>query len=483
MKKDKEKDEESYELTEKKENFSEWFNQIIQVAGLLDHRYPIKGCEVMLPLGTNILRRSTNMLEEMLRENGNQEVVFPLFIPENLLRKEKDHIKGFEEEVYYVTHAGKNKLDEKLVLRPTSETSMYPMFSLWIRSHRDLPLKVFQTVSVFRYETKMTKPLIRMREIMFFNESHTAHKDWEDAEKEIQSATQIYSEHFANNLALAFLISKRPSWDTFPGAVYTKAFDIIMPDGKFMQIGTVHNLGDNFSKPFNIKFKDENEDDQYVHQTCYGISTRSLAALVAMHGDDKGLVLPPKIAPTQILIIPILFKKDREKILDHCRSLVSRLKKKFRVYLDDRDDSVGSKIYDWEIKGIPIRIEIGPKEIEKNVVTLIRRYDGDKSTINEKNIEEFLENMLENIQHDMKKRADEYLKSKISMTRDKEDVLSVIKDKKIARVNLCENSDCAKKLEEETGASFIGDEKAREKLVCVICGKNSKYVGYIGRKY
>ncbi len=478
-----EKDEGSYSLTEKKENFSEWFNQVIQVSGLLEHRYPIKGCEVLMPHGTDILRRSTVLLEEMLKENGNKEVVFPLFIPDSMLKKEGEHIKGFEEEVYYVTHAGKNKLDEKLVLRPTSETAMYPMFSLWVRSHRDLPLKIFQTVSVFRYETKMTKPLVRTREVMFFNESHTCHKDWGDAEAEIKAACNIYSKHISENLAVAFIPSKRPRWDTFPGAVYTRAFDLIMPDGKFMQIGTVHNLGDNFAKAFDIKFKDEKEDIQYAVQTCYGMSTRSLAAIVATHGDDKGLVLPPKIAPIQITIIPIMFKKDGEKVLNHCKDLFARLKGHFRVELDERDEPVGSKFYDWEIKGIPLRIEVGPKEMERNVVTITKRIDGEKSTVNVKNLEEFLENLLKNIQHDMKRIAEQKQKEKIQKALDKEDVIKIINEKKIAEVELCEDEKCAKKLEEETGHHYMGDEKTTEEDKCIICGKPSKYTGHVGRKY
>lgn len=478
-----EKKEESYALTEKKENFSEWFNQIIQVSGLLEHRYPIKGCEVLMPYGTDILRRSTNLLEEMLKENGNKEVLFPLFIPENMLKKETEHIKGFEEEVYYVTHAGKNQLNEKLVLRPTSETAMYPMFNLWIRSHKDLPLKIFQTVSVFRYETKMTKPLVRTREVMFFNESHTAHKDWEDAEKEVTEASTIYSKHFSENLAVAFIHLKRPRWDTFPGAVYTKAFDLIMPDGKFMQIGTVHNLGDNFAKTFDIKFKDENEEEQYANQTCYGMSTRSLAAIVASHGDDKGLVMPPKIAPTQITIIPILFKKDKERVLTHCNELFKRLKKKFRVHLDDRDDAIGSKFYDWEIKGIPLRIEVGPKEMEKNVVTITKRFDGEKSTISDRNIEDYIEELLENIQHDMRRKAEERQKNTIAPASDKEDVKRVVEDKKIAKIELCEDANCAQKLEEYTGYNYMGDDKTKENAKCIMCGNKSRYTGYIGKKY
>ncbi len=475
--------EESYALTEKKENFSEWFNQIIQVAGLIEHRYPIKGCEVLMPHGTDILRRSTNLLEEMLKENGNKEVLFPLFIPENMLKKETEHIKGFEEEVYYVTHAGKNQLNEKLVLRPTSETAMYPMFALWIRSHKDLPLKIFQTVSVFRYETKMTKPLVRTREVMFFNESHTCHKDWEDAENEVKAASIIYSEHFSENLAVPFILSKRPKWDTFPGAVYTKAFDTIMPDGKFMQIGTVHNLGDNFAKTFEIKFRDENEEVQHANQTCYGMSTRSLAAIVAIHGDDKGLVLPPKIAPIQITIIPIMFKKDGEKVLNHCKDLYARLKKYYRVELDTSDKAVGSKFYDWEIKGIPIRIEVGPKEMEKNVVTLTKRIDGEKSTISEKNLEEFIENMLENIQHDMRRAAEDKQREKIQKAVDKEDVIKIIDGRKISKVELCEDANCAQKLEQDSGHNYMGDEKTKEQAKCIMCGKQSRYTGYIGRKY
>ncbi|MFH0836648.1 MAG: proline--tRNA ligase [Candidatus Aenigmatarchaeota archaeon] len=479
----KDKEEQSYALTEKKENFSEWYNQIVKVAGLLDQRYPVKGCEVLMPFGTELLDTITEKLEHMLKENGNKKVLFPLFIPESFLKKESDHIKGFEGEVFHVTHAGNNKLMENLILRPTSETAMYPMFSLWIRSHKDLPLKIFQTVSVFRYETKMTKPLIRMREIMFFNESHTAHKDWEDAENEIKNAMNIYSKHFTNNLAIPFIINKRPITDTFPGAIYTKAFDTIMPDGKSMQIGTVHNLGDNFSKAFDIKYIDESEEKKNVIQTCYGISTRALAAVVAIHGDDKGLVLPPEIAPIQIVIIPVVFQKQKDQIMHEAQTLYEKLKKHFRVHLDIRDQAIGSKFYDWEIKGIPLRIVIGPKEIENNALSITKRFDNEKLTIGEKNIEEFIRNLLDNIQHDMLVKAQEYHKNKIIHVSDKEEAKQVAENKKFAAISWCGSIECAQHIEEDTELALIGYDDKKPSNKCIHCGKDAKHKAYLGKKY
>ena len=254
-------------------------------------------------------------------------------------------------------------MDVKLALRPTSETSIYYMMKLWVKVHTDLPIKLYQIVNTFRYETKHTRPLIRLREIMTFKEAHTAHATKEEAEEQVKEAIEIYKKFF-DTLGIPYLVSKRPDWDKFPGAEYTMAFDTIFPDGRTMQIGTVHNLGQNFAKTFEIIFETPTGDKDYAYQTCYGISDRIIASIIAIHGDEKGLILPPIVAPIQVVIVPLIFKGKEEMVMNKAKEIYNLLKDKFRVHLDDRDIRPGRKFNDWELKWVPLRIEIGPKDIE-----------------------------------------------------------------------------------------------------------------------
>ena len=361
-----------------KDNFSEWYHELLMTAEIVDNRYPVKGMCVWFPFGFAIKKNVYAVIRELL-DPDHQETQFPLMIPENEFMKEAQHIKGFEEEVYWVTHGGTSPLEVKLALRPTSETAIYPMFKLWIRSHADLPLRIYQIVNTFRYETKHTRPLIRLREITSFKEAHTVHATWEEAAEQVEVAISRYSE-FYRRLALPFLVSRRPSWDKFPGADYTTAIDVIMPDGKTLQVGTAHHLGSTFAKTYEITYEAENGEQKLVSQTCYGISERCIAALISVHGDEKGLVLPWGVAPTQVVIVPILLG-DKEKVLAVCRELQSKLSAaRVRVQLDTSDERPGAKFYKWEMKGVPIRLEVGPRDIEKGVVTLARR-DGAKKAV------------------------------------------------------------------------------------------------------
>ena len=277
-----------------KEDFSAWYNDLLWRAEIMDVRYPVKGLYVWFPYGFALRKLVYQRLRDLL-DRDHQETLFPLLIPEQEFMKEAEHIKGFEEEVYWVTHGGTTPLEVKLALRPTSETAIYPMYALWVRSHADLPIKYYQIVNTFRYETKQTRPLIRLREITSFKEAHTVHATWEEAEEQVEEAIRLYRE-FYDGLCIPTLVSKRPDWDKFPGADYTIAVDAIMPNGKTLQIGTVHHLGDHFSRTFNITYEDKNGEQKFAQQTCYGISERSIAALISIHGDDKGLILPPAVA-------------------------------------------------------------------------------------------------------------------------------------------------------------------------------------------
>ncbi|HIQ38674.1 MAG TPA: proline--tRNA ligase [Methanothermococcus okinawensis] len=404
------------------ENFSEWYSEILERAEIYDVRYPIKGCGVYLPYGFKIRRYTFDILRRLLEEKGHEEVLFPLLIPEDLLAKEGEHIKGFENEVFWVTHGGKKPLEVKLALRPTSETPIYYMMKLWIKVHKDLPIKIFQVVNTFRYETKHTRPLIRLREIMTFKEAHTAHATMEEAEDQVKEAIEIYKKFF-HELGIPVIVSRRPEWDKFPGAEYTVAFDTVFPDGRVIQIGTVHNLGQNFSRTFDLEFETLEGGKDYVYQTCYGISDRAIASIIAIHGDEKGLILPPNVAPIQVIIIPLLFKGKKEMVNDKSRELYNLLKEAgVRVKIDDRDIRPGRKFNDWELRGVPVRIEVGPKDVENKVLTIYRRDTGERYQVEEDKIRDEIMDLLERIKDNMRKKAKEKMEKYITFIDYNEDI-------------------------------------------------------------
>ena len=370
-------------LPSKEENFIDWLNEVLLRTDVLDYRYNLKGCGVWKGYGFKLRKNYLTILRDLLESTPvpHEEYQFPLLVPYPEFMKEEEHIKGFENDVYWVTHGGLKELDIKLALRPTSETAMYPMFSLWIQSHTDLPLKTYQVVNTFRYEGKNTRPMLRVREITTFKEAHTVHATAEETEKQIAEAVKLYSDHF-NALGISYVVNQRPEWDKFPGAEYTIAFDSIMPGKhRVLQIGTVHNLGQKFSKTFDIKFESLEKEQKYAYQTCYGISERGIAAPIAMHGDDKGLVLPPNYAPLQIVIVPIIFKKKEDIVRAEVERISKLFKKHFTVEVDDRSIKPGAKFYHWEQKGVPIRVEIGPRDIQNKQIMVVRRDTGEKISI------------------------------------------------------------------------------------------------------
>ena len=364
----------------KSDDFNEWYNEIVELADLCDKRYPIKGMNVWRPYGWKLMNHVDQLIREEMVITDHQEVNFPLLIPESSFKKEEEHIEGFGSEVYWITHAGLNKLEEKWLLRPTSETAMYPVFSLWIRSHADLPLKTYQIVNTFRYETKQTRAFIRVREIHFF-EAHTCHVDFKDAERQIKEDKEIANRLF-EKLSLPFIFNKRPDWDKFAGAFYTISIDVLMPSGRTLQLGSVHQYKDNFAKPYEISYETEDGKHAYCHQTTYGMSERILGALVGIHGDNKGLVMPPKVAPIQVVIIPIIFKGKEKPVLEACENLCKKLDESgIKSHVDKREITPGNKYYDWEVKGVPLRVEIGPKDLEKKEIVIVRRDDGNKKSV------------------------------------------------------------------------------------------------------
>jgi prolyl-tRNA synthetase len=491
-------------LPKYEEEFNEWFQEIISRAEIIDYRYPLKGCGVWLPYGFKLRRKALNIMRELLESTPipHQEYLFPMLIPDFLFLKEKEHVKGFEDEVYWVTHGGLTPLDVKLALRPTSETIIYPMMKLWVRSHTDLPLKTYQIVNTFRWEGKNTRPLIRVREITTFKEAHTAHATAEDAESQIREAVGIYK-NFFNSLGISYIITQRPKWDTFPGANYTIAFDAIFPGmHRTLQIGTVHNLGTVFAQTYEIKYENEKGENVFVHQTCYGISERVIAAVISEHGDDKGLKIPPNIAPIQVIIIPVLYKNKEEIVIEESKKVHEMLKQaNIASELDLRDMKSGRKYYEWEEKGVPIRLEVGPKDVEKQAVMMVRRDTGTKQSIPKSELIQTLHRTFNDMISTMKQNTEKYIQEKVIQTEDLDTAYELIeKNKGVVEIPFCGSEDCAKVLETTVaGLKFLGipdrylkvlnPEKSEETLsenkqiFCVNCSNPVKHYWRIARTF
>ncbi len=462
-----------------RKQFGEWFREVLISAELMDYRYPIKGCGVWLPYGFQIRRNVFRIIRNLLDATGHKEALFPLLIPETSLEKEAEHVRGFEDQCFWVTQGGQKPLKVKYALRPTSETILGPMLHLWIRAHTDLPLKLYQIVTVFRYETKATRPILRMREFDF-KEAHTSHATAEEAETEVKEEIENYKKFF-DELCVAYRISRRPDWDKFAGAVYTIAFDMLCPDGRTLQIGTVHNLGQNFSKAFDVTYEKPDGTHEYVWQTCAGISGRGIASVLITHGDDHGIVLPPEIAPTQIIVIPIPYKEKSETVNQKALEIAQKLKEAgFRAEADTREDlTPGAKYYHWELRGIPIRIEIGPRDVEKNEVTIVRRDTLERETCKIEDMENKLRLTMEKMTMEMRQKAWEWLEKRTYRTGNLEEAKQLIKERAgIIEVPWCGSSKCGQELEEIIDARILGtpEEETNQEIgdKCILCQKTAE---------
>ncbi|MDW8063407.1 MAG: proline--tRNA ligase [Candidatus Caldarchaeum sp.] len=466
-------------------NFSEWFDSLLLEAKIVDDRFPVKGFSVYLENGAFILRRVRQLLEKELNDTGHKEMIFPLVTTDELFGKEAAHIKGFSTEVFVIESAGGKPVESKLIVRPTSETIMYPMFKLWIRSHADLPLLVHQSNMVYRHETKATRPLLRVREIPW-NEAHTVHATAAEAEQQVRKAVEIYRK-VLDRLGLAYLVLKRPDFDKFAGAKYSVAFDAWNPDGRVNQVATVHNLGKNFSKVFEIEFETRDGRRENPFQLCYGFGySRVLAALISQHGDDRGLVLPSVVSPVQVVVVPIVFKGQEESIINYCRQLVERLKS-FSVKLDDREDvTPGEKFYYWEKMGAPVRVEVGPREMVENKATVFRRDTLEKTLVSVEELETTVANMLEAIDRNLGEKSWRVLRQMIFDASTVDDVKKAISERRIARISWCGSEECAIKLKEEAGGELRGtkfDEVEVPYGPCIVCGRPASEVAYFARAY
>lgn len=465
------------------ENFDEWFHDILEQADITDSRYPIKGMAVWMPYGFQIRKHSMNIIKKLL-DKDHEEVLFPMLVPETELAKEGIHVKGFEDEVYWVTKGGQTELNEKLALRPTSETAIYPMYSLWIRTHIDLPIKFYQIVNTFRYETKHTRPLIRVREITTFKEAHTAHATKEESDEQIQEFIAIYKEFF-DDLGIPYLISQRPEWDKFPGADYTMAFDVIMPNGKTLQVGTIHNLGQTFAKTFDITFEDKDGKHKLVYQTCAGVSDRVIASVIGIHGDDKGLRLPPKVSPNQVTIIPILFKKGKEEVLAKCGEIKEQLEAKgLRVQLDNRDIRPGKKFNDWELKGTPIKLELGPRDLENNITVAMRRDEEEKIELAlDDSLADNVIGLLDESQNNLSKIAWSFQGEHIKYTEDIDEISELVEAGNVVQFKWCGDESIGKEIEEKTGYDILGIQDEISEGKCIASDNDAKYMALIAKTY
>ena len=471
----------------KSEDLSEWYTQVILKSGLADYA-PVKGCMVFRELSYAIWEKIQQIFNEKIKRTGHKNVYFPLFIPESFLKKEAEHFAGFVPEVAWVTIGGDTPLEERLAIRPTSETIIYATFAKWIRSWRDLPVKVNQWCSVVRWETKATKLFLRTREFLW-QEGHTAHATKEEADQEVMLILNEYRDIMENYLAIPVLVGRKSESEKFAGALYTTTLEAVMPDGKALQMGTSHNLGQNFSKVFDIKFIGEDEKEHHVWQTSWGISTRVIGAMVMVHGDDKGLIIPPKVAPIQAVIVPIPYKTaDSSAILAKAHAIRDKLDKAgISTVVDDRKEyTPGWKFNDWELKGVPIRVEIGPRDVANGQVTLARRDTFEKIVVKDEEVVETVKRLLDEIQRNLFNRARNFLEDHITTVKSYDEFKEMLQTKGgFIKASWCGSRECEQKIKEESGATIRLIPFEREEPVsnCIYCGGEAKELVYFARSY
>ena len=482
--KEMKQDKQTLGLTVKKhENFSEWYTQVIQKSEMADYT-AVSGCIVYRPYSYEIWEKIQDFFNKKIKKSGAKNAYFPLLIPENLLTKEKEHVEGFAPEVAWVTHGGDTKLGERLAVRPTSETIMYDSYSKWIRSHNDLPLRLNQWNSVVRWEFKHATPFLRGREFLW-QEGHTVFATQKEADKEVLEILDYYADIHEELLAIPVIKGRKTDVEKFAGANYSTSCETYLPVNKAIQSATSHQLGQNFAKAFDITFLDKKGKKQYGWQNSWGISTRVLGVMVIMHGDDKGLVLPPKVAPVQAVIVPILFEKTKKKVLNKAKEIKKQLGK-FSVILDDREDvTPGRKFNEWELKGVPVRIEIGPRDLENKQAVVVRRDTGKKEIVKLSKLKKRVEELMEDIQDNLFKTAEKKMKSSIVKIKTKAEFKKAVKDKKWVRAAFCGDSEVELKIKEETGykTNCIPFDQPKKLSKCFYTGKKAEYEVMFARSF
>jgi prolyl-tRNA synthetase len=466
----------------KDEDLSEWYSEILRLSDIIDKRYEVKGCFVWLPYGYKIMMGIKKTWDNLFQEAGIEEVYFPLLVPLEYAKINESWYEGFKNQAFWVTdHIGE---EPQYILRPTGEPAIYPMYSLWIKTER-LPIRLYETVSSFRYETKHTRPLIRDREITVWHEIHTVHATKEEAEKEMKLHIRLYDAIY-KKLSIAPLKVQKPIWECFPGAVGAVEFYNIMPNGMAMENGSVNNLGQAYARKFDIQYSDEQGNKEYVWQICTGNGARLLAALILIHGDDMGLVIPPEIAPIKAVIVPIIYKGKEKVVYSKAKEICRILRESgIDAELDLSELTPGSKFYHWEVRGVPIRIEIGPRDVEKEVVILVRRDTGEKTSVKFSEIIDETKKTLKKIQANMLQRSKKELGNKIKLADTFDDIKDIIHNGKVAKTFWCTNKECYDKiLELEPGFDPIGTDLEKSEIgKCVVCGRDTETQLYVARTY
>lgn len=479
------KDKELGITVKKAENFSEWYTQVLLKSNFIDYT-DVSGCLAFRPAAYGAWEMISRAVDAEFKKDGVENVYFPLFIPEKFLTKEKEHVEGFAPEVAWVTETGNSKLGERLAVRPTSETIMYASYSKWVRSWRDLPMRYNQWNNVVRWEFRHPTPFLRSREFLW-NEGHTVYATEREAEAERDAILGIYNKILKEYLALPGIMGRKSDNEKFAGALASFSIEHMMPDGFAIQGPDFHIDGQNFAKAFDIKFLAEDGKVEYAWQNTYAISTRELGVMVATHGDDKGLVLPPRLAYIQIVIVPIYKTEGKEAVVKFAEKVHSALKDKYRTKLDKREGySPGFKFSEWELRGVPIRIDIGGREAENNKVTVVRRDTGEKVEAELSNLSEKCAGLIEAIQENLYKKAEAFLKANIHTVKDYAEFKKILEAKKgMLHAGWCGGKECEAKVKDETGAKItnIPFEQGEKIEKCVYCGKKSKHMANFAKSY
>lgn len=468
------------EVADIKENFPQWYTDVVMKAELADYG-PVKGSMIIRPYGYAIWEIVQKELNKQFEKTGHQNAYFPMMIPYSYLQKEAEHVEGFAPEVALVTHYGEEELNEKLVVRPTSETIICSAYAKWIHSWRDLPLLINQWANVYRCE-KTTRPFLRTSEFLW-QEGHTLHETKQEAYEEAIRMLKIYEKFMKDIFAIPVLVGKKSEKEKFAGAVNTYTMEAMMLDGKSLQSGTTHELGKNFSKAFDIKYYNRESEQDYPYQTSWGVSTRLIGALIMAHGDQRGLCLPPKAAPIQVIIIPI---GKNEEVTNQARELEKTLKRRrIKVKVDDSKQSPGWKFNQWEMKGVPLRVEIGNRDLKNNVYTVVRRDNFVKKEIAIGDAATIIANELKQIQKDMYLKAKKFLEENTVDTNEYEEFKKQIENKKFVRTSWCGERSCEDQIKNETGATsrVMEFKKSKPKCKCVYCGKKAKTIMVFAKSY
>lgn len=473
------------EITPQGEDFSRWYIDVIKKADLMDYS-PVRGCIVFKPDGYEIWEHIQAELDRRFKETGHRNAYFPLFIPESFFQKEKEHVEGFNPELPWVTEAAGEKLEERLAIRPTSETMIGHMYEKWIQSYRDLPVLINQWANVVRWE-KRTLPFLRTSEFLW-QEGHTAHENEREAREETMRMLEIYRDFVENYLAIPVIVGQKTPSEKFAGAVDTYSIEAMMKDGRAVQAGTSHYLGTNFATAFDIQYLNRENVREYVHTTSWGVSTRLIGSLIMVHGDDRGLALPPKVAPKQVMIIPIGPPKTRDAVVGRADELFAELKKAgVRVGIDDRADlRPGWKFNEYEMRGVPVRLEIGPRDMENGVCVLVSRISGEKKVVQQDRLVEEVKAMLEQVHQEMYERAKAFREEHFYSVDTLDEMKASIEEKRgFTLAGWCGSEACERHVKEETGATSrnVPFEPHAVKNTCLVCGEQAKHTVVFARAY